>query len=137
MSKEIKCCPCCGYEAVIETMKVRKGWEAVIHCNSCLLSLLTITYDTEQEAEDSAIHDWNLRVEPANEPLTLEQVKAIDNMPLYEVQIHGREEWVFRRNGGLADMYGDWTADEDIEWDNYGRLWWLFCHKPKEQLIDE
>lgn len=58
---ELKPCPCCGYEAVMETMTVRKGWEADVHCNGCLLSMHTITYDTEAEAVAHVTADWNRR----------------------------------------------------------------------------
>jgi len=61
MSK-IKNCPCCNYSASLETMKVRKGWEADIHCNDCGLSVHTITFGTEQEAIDDAIQKWNRRM---------------------------------------------------------------------------
>ena len=58
---ELKPCPCCGYEAIMYTEQVRKGWEAEINCNGCLLSYHTITYDFEQEAENAGIEAWNLR----------------------------------------------------------------------------
>lgn len=66
-------------------------------------------------------------------PLTIEELKPLDGEPVYIVEIHGREEWLFRRDGGFADVYGDFTFDEDIEWDNYGRLWWAYRNKPKEE----
>lgn len=54
-------CPFCGYEAVLEPIKVRKGYEAVTHCNGCLASIHTITYDTEEEAISNATISWNKR----------------------------------------------------------------------------
>jgi Lar family restriction alleviation protein len=54
-------CPFCGYDVVLEGMKVRKGYEVVVHCNGCLASIHTITYDTEEEAEQNAIQAWNRR----------------------------------------------------------------------------
>lgn len=55
-------CPICGSSAVeLETYQVRKGWEAIIHCE-CLLSMSTITCDTEEEAKIVAISSWNKRV---------------------------------------------------------------------------
>ena len=57
----LKECPCCSYQAVIEPYKARKGYECTIHCNGCLLSLTTITYDTEEEAIDAAVKQWNTR----------------------------------------------------------------------------
>lgn len=64
---ELKKCPCCGCEAVLETMTVRKGWEADIHCLDCLLSMHTITYDTEEQAINAATTAWNRRAEVKEE----------------------------------------------------------------------
>lgn len=68
----LKPCPFCGGEAVLETIRVRKGDEAVVHCNGgCLASIHTITYDTEQEAIDAATEAWNRRAprkEATNDP---------------------------------------------------------------------
>jgi Lar family restriction alleviation protein len=63
MDGKLKPCPFCGGNAVMEPMKVRKGFEAVIHCNDdCLASICTITYETEQEAVKAVIEAWNRRV---------------------------------------------------------------------------
>ena len=52
---ELKRCPFCNGEAVIEPYKVRKGYEANIQCNGgCLALMRTITYDTEEEARELA-----------------------------------------------------------------------------------
>lgn len=61
----MKLCPFCGYAAALETMEVRKGWEADIQCLSCPASIHTITYDTEQQAIEAAVTAWNRRVYPA------------------------------------------------------------------------
>ena len=59
---ELKPCPFCGGEAVLERYKARKGYEATIQCNGgCLLYMTTITYDTEEEAIETVINRWNTR----------------------------------------------------------------------------
>ena len=51
---ELKPCPFCGGEAVLEAFNTRKGYEATIQCNGrCILYMSTITYDTEEEAVDT------------------------------------------------------------------------------------
>ena len=65
-----------------------------------------------------------------NEPLTLEELREMDGEPVYCVEITGREEWLFRRDGGFADMYGEFTSDDFMSWDNYGKLWWCYRQKP-------
>lgn len=67
-----------------------------------------------------------------NEPLTMAELREMDGGPVYCVEITGREEWLFRRDGGFADMYGEFTSDDFMLWDNYGKLWWCYRQKPEE-----
>ena len=67
-----------------------------------------------------------------NEPLTLDELRQMDGGPVYSVEITGREEWLFRRDGGFADMYGEFTSDDFMVFDNYGKLWWCYRQKPEE-----
>ena len=69
------------------------------------------------------------------EPLTLDELRKMDGEPVYCVEITGREEWLFRRDGGFADMYGEFTSDDFMVWDNYGKLWWCYRQKPKEKTL--
>ena len=66
------------------------------------------------------------------EPLTLDELRQMDGEPVYCVEITGREEWLFRRDGGFSDMYGEFTSDDFMVWDNYGKLWWCYRQKPEE-----
>ena len=66
------------------------------------------------------------------EPLSLDKLRKMDGEPVYCVEITGREEWLFRRDGGFADMYGEFTSDDFMVWDNYGKLWWCYRQKPEE-----
>ena len=70
-----------------------------------------------------------------NEPLTLDELRKMDGEPVYCVEITGREEWLFRRDGGFADMYGEFTSDDFMSWDNYGKLWWCYRQKPEERTV--
>lgn len=60
---ELKACPFCGGEALIESFTVRKGFEACVVCCGCLVSMPTITFDTEEEAINRAERDWNRRAD--------------------------------------------------------------------------
>ena len=61
---ELKPCPFCGGEAVLEPYKARKGYEANIQCNGgCLALMRTITYDTEEEAIENVVKAWNRRAD--------------------------------------------------------------------------
>lgn len=67
-----------------------------------------------------------------NAPLTLDELRKMAGEPVYCVEITGREEWLFRRDSGFADMYGEFTSDDFMSWDNYGKLWWCYRQKPEE-----
>ena len=67
-----------------------------------------------------------------NAPLTLDELRKMEGEPVYCVEITGREEWLFRRDSGFADMYGEFTSDDFMVWDNYGKLWWCYRQKPEE-----
>ena len=69
------------------------------------------------------------------EPLTQDELRKMDGEPVYCVEITGREEWLFRRDGGFADMYGEFTSDDFMVWDNYGKLWWCYRQKPEEGTV--
>ena len=69
------------------------------------------------------------------EPLTLDELRKMDGEPVYCVEITGREEWLFRRDGGFADMYGEFTSDDFMVFDNYGKLWWCYSQKPEEGTV--
>ncbi len=59
---ELKPCPFCGNkDAFVESMQVRKGYEANIQCNGCLASIHIITFDGEEEAIKQVCEDWNRR----------------------------------------------------------------------------
>ena len=66
------------------------------------------------------------------DPLTLDELRQMDGEPVWCVEITGREEWLFRRDSGFADMYGEFTSDDFMVWDNYGKLWWCYRQKPEE-----
>ena len=69
------------------------------------------------------------------EPLTLDELRKMGGEPVYSVEITGREEWLFRRDGGFVDMYGEFTSDDFMVWDNYGKLWWCYRQKPEERTV--
>ena len=91
-------------------------------------------YTILREALDMAISALRQQetVTNRNEPLTPDELRKMDGEPVYSVEITGREEWLFRRDGGFADMYGEFTSDDFMSWDNYGKLWWCYRQKPDE-----
>ena len=96
-------------------------------------------YTILREALDMAIsalrQQEHFREVTKMEPLTLDEMRKMDGEPVYCVEITGREEWLFRRDGGFADMYGEFTSDDFMVWDNYGKLWWCYRQKPEEGTV--
>ena len=98
-----------------------------------LLSEVMVLDDPEMaEAHRVAISALRQQecVGEVNKALTLEELREMDGEPVYSVEITGREEWLFRRDGGFEDMYGEFTSDDFMSWDNYGKLWWCYRQKP-------
>ena len=87
------------------------------------------------EALDMAISALRQQDARKNDPLTLEELREMDGEPVYCVEITGRQEWLFRRDSGFADMYGEFTSDDFMVWDNYGKLWWCYRQKPEEGTV--
>ena len=91
-------------------------------------------YTILREALDMAISALRQQecVGDVNKSLTLDELRKMDGEPVYCVEITGRQEWLFRRDGGFVDMYGEFTSDDFMSWDNYGKLWWCYRQKPEE-----
>ena len=58
---ELKPCPFCGGEVIMNSYPERKGYGAVVECVCCLLQMQTINYDTEEEAKRKVSEAWNRR----------------------------------------------------------------------------
>lgn len=59
---ELKPCPFCGGEALLEESRARKGFEACVSCTGCLVMMPTITFDTQEDANEKAMRAWNRRI---------------------------------------------------------------------------
>ena len=118
-------------ECMSERVSIGKTCE-----QSCMVGF-GVNIDILDEAFDMAISALRKQetVENRNEPLTLDELRKLDGKPVYCVEITGREEWLFRRDGGFADMYGEFTSDDFIVFDNYGKLWWCYRQKPEEGTV--
>ena len=89
-----------------------------------------------------------LRAQPANEPLTLEQLREMDGKPVYVVPIN-QSDWICWENDSNA-AYGlvrkSWvrvwreeTADmqhTDFDFDDYRKTWLAYRRKPERSKND-
>ena len=57
----LSACPFCGSEALLEEFSARKGFDASISCCNCPAAMVSITYDTQEEATKAVTEDWNRR----------------------------------------------------------------------------
>ena len=121
-------------EEAIEVLENGEWWEELAEW----YMIVHPEHDKLHDAVDMAIsalrqQEHFREVTKKVEPLTLDELRQMDGEPVYCVEITGREEWLFRRDGGFADMYGEFTSDDFMVWDNYGKLWWCYRQKPKEE----
>ena len=94
-------CPCCSSSAHLETMKVRKGWEANICCNDCGLNIHTITFDTEEEAINNAVEKWNKRKPMERIVDRLEGLRAKPTETVYDTILVGSVIEIVKEEGGV------------------------------------
>ena len=95
--------------------------------------------DEQEDALNRAISAWNRRAQPANEPLTLEQLKQMDGEPVWiVVEENGHYDycgaykyglWAILRttitNPCATSVYGIQYALKD-----YGKTWLAYRRKP-------
>ena len=112
---------------VLRTESVEIGGNTVSVCRFCEAMDMAV----KALEDDNHFREVTKKVEP----LTPDEMRKMDGEPVYSVEITGREEWLFRRDGGFADMYGEFTSDDFMSWDNYGKLWWCYRRKPEEGEI--
>lgn len=110
---------------VLRTESVEIGGNTVSVCRFCEAMDMAV----KALEDDNHFREVTKKVEP----LTPDELRKMDGEPVYSVEITGREEWLFRRDGGFADMYGEFTSDDFMVWDNYGKLWWCYRQKPEEE----
>ena len=59
--REIKNCPLCGGEAMVEACELTDGWMGGVECTKCGCSVVTDGLLTSEEAEAKIIAHWNKR----------------------------------------------------------------------------
>lgn len=126
---ELKPCPCCNGKAERTEDVFILPTSKIVYCGAC--GLRTKSCATWEEAE----FDWNRRAQPANEPLTLEELRGMDGEPV----------WVHR----LEDNQGWWVAIKSTERDkvttdyggyfefaDYGKTWLAYRRPPERSEND-
>ena len=118
---KLKPCPHCEGKAKIKDWI--SGYESgtTIICTECGASI-NEGVESGNGWHERAVSKWNRRAQPANEPLTLEQLKEMDKNPV----------WI----EDIPRKYARWQIfDSKIPWDNYsnyGKTWVAYRRKPEE-----
>lgn len=88
-------------------------------------------YDTREEA----IAAWNRRAQPANEPLTLEELKQMEGEPTWTVtngvKGSGRWELIGARDNNCLYLHNVADGFYAIETCTYGKTWLAYRRKPE------
>lgn len=129
---ELKPCPFCGGKAYITTFDVFGGVHYAV-CRNCKARV-------GKPSEADAVAAWNRRAQPANEPLTLDELRGMDGEPVWVIPIDGcgwdvidDGEWNLldkREYGCARDNWG-----REIPFDDYGKAWLAYRHKPTEESL--
>ncbi|MDR1631217.1 MAG: Lar family restriction alleviation protein [Oscillospiraceae bacterium] len=126
MDKKLKPCPFCGGTAEAKWMS-GPGW--LVKCKKC--SARTIGGTNLENDEHAARAAWNRRAQPANEPLTLDEIRGMDGEPVWIaeaniwaiVKCEQKGRWA-----GIPFAVGYWQRI-NIEWNIKQRR--LMCYRIK------
>ena len=136
MNKKMLPCPFCGGAATVRANEYYDGANTFyIYCASCGVQQMTTKIRT-----DEAIAAWNRRAQPANEPLTLEQLKQMDGEPVWCADGEGHscyclvnaesEDCIDSECGAWCFAFYGMTRDGENGLHNMG--WLAYRTRPKE-----
>lgn len=117
----LKACPFCGGKAKWRYIKPQ-GYVFCVKCGTST-GIYSDTYE-EADCKPEAIAAWNRRAEPANEPLTLDELREMHGEPVWVATM---QEWrivlVVREDESvrLYSVYNSISAKSVI--DNDGRIY--------------
>lgn len=116
-------CPFCGGEAKFVHIFENPD-KCMISCRECDGGIDAV-FASEEDAEEA----WNRRAQPANEPLTLDELRGMDGEPVWVDVLGDKAWWVVigsTERGKLTTDYGGWFDFRD-----YGKTWLAYRTKPE------
>ncbi|MDL2257569.1 Lar family restriction alleviation protein [Eubacteriales bacterium OttesenSCG-928-K08] len=132
-------CPFCGGDASIESMK-----NFVLCCAKCE-AYITFGENECIATKGQVVSKWNRRAQPPNEPLTVDELKKMHDMPVY-VQIIDASQFADKEDAinGWAMVRLSWArlwdasrADIvkiDHDFEDYGKTWLAYRHRPEGNI---
>lgn len=136
---ELKPCPFCGSTRIFyERYEGPAGERWRCWCAECLAGIDPGTAQAAGQVREM----WNRRVEPPNDPLTLEQLREMDGEPVWlvgaddaEIERNGYAVVDFRiwgrENAPVIFWFGSATEDEPAP-ERYGKTWKAYRRRPEE-----
>lgn len=125
---ELKPCPCCDadkpFTRAIPEVGIPSGdsgYRVTIKCRDCGCTITRWALK-KTRAIESAEAAWNRRIQPSNEPLTLEQLREMDGEPVY-IKYH---------TCGRGEIYQGFMHDHGL----YGKTWFAYLRPPERSEND-
>ena len=122
---ELKPCPFCGGEAKFAHIFENPD-KCMISCRECDGGI-----DAVFANEDEAAEYWNRRAQPANNPLTLDELRGMDGEPVYIVGRHYSGWTVPWRNAAKYIARCPDEANISYYPKDYGKTWLAYRAKPE------
>ena len=131
---ELKPCPFCSGESIV--VKTAKCGRYIV-CWDCGCRTEDFETDYAGTARDKAVAAWNRRAQPANEPLTIDELREMDGEPVF-VASPGVEEYghwgivcgVDDTAGRTLYLRGDYSCHD------YGKTWLAYRRPPERSEND-
>lgn len=122
--EELKACPFCG-NANVQISPYDGGKTAI--CMDCLCRTPTYSGD---DALEKSITAWNRRSAPENKPLTLEELREMDESPIWVAEL---EQWAI----ATVDEYGKFSnmpfaQGKNFDYDIAARNLTCYARKPEQ-----
>lgn len=134
---ELKPCPFCGREEPVLQMRYIQGTANRKHyCYEC--PACRGTRNTWYKSVLKAVKGWNRRARPANEPLTLDELRAMGGQPVWIVEYPDWGHWELSADAADylcdrdPDFYGMKHDDPAGKYGLHVLGWLAYRTKPKE-----
>ena len=129
----LKPCPFCGKNRLTINFNDRSPnlfpFSAHVLCLNCLASVGAHGFEqTKAEAQARAVASWNRRAQPANEPITLNELRGMTDT-----------DWVWLVFPEFPPEENGWhrakRTYQTYSHEHYGKTWLAYRHKPEGGIV--